>query len=92
MEGGPPLWYVILMPLVKFGAPYIAQNYLAAAFMVLTGWLLLFRTTLPVYLKLTLLFSYFFLYQYAAFARNYCLLPLFTVAVVALYPSRFTKP
>lgn len=92
MEGGPPLWYILILPLVKIGAPYIAQNYLAAAIMVVTAWLLLFRTTLPVYLKVGLLFSYFFLYQYAEFARNYCLLPFFTVAIIVLYPSRFSRP
>lgn len=92
MEGGPPLWYILILPLVKTGMPYIVQNYLAAAIMVATAWILLFRTTLPIYLKIALLFSYFFLYQYAEFARNYCLLPFFTVAIVALYPSRFSKP
>ncbi len=92
IEGGPPLWYIIIMPLVKMGAPYAAQNFLAAAFMILMAWLLLFRTGLPVYLKIALLFSYFFFYQYAEFARNYCLVPLFTVAIIALYPSRFSKP
>jgi hypothetical protein len=92
MEGAPPLWYVLILPLAKTGAPYIAQSYLATAIMVATAWLLLFRTSLPVYLKVALLFSYFFIYQYAEFARNYCLLPFFTVAIIALYPLRFSKP
>ncbi|MFT4060953.1 MAG: hypothetical protein QM642_01200 [Edaphocola sp.] len=92
IEGHPPLWYAIILPFAKLGLPAISQNYLTGFIMILSVWMLLFKTELPLYLKILLPFSYFFLYQYAVFARNQCLVPLFMVAIVAEYPKRFRHP
>ncbi|MBS1772182.1 MAG: hypothetical protein JST82_04935 [Bacteroidetes bacterium] len=91
-EGHPPLWYLIIMPFVKMGLPYAFQNYLAAAFAIGGVFILLFRTSVPFVVKLLVPFSYFFLYEYAVFARDYCLIVFFVSAIIALYPQRFEKP
>lgn len=91
-EGHPPLWYLLIMPLAKLGLPYISQSILTATIMIASVYLLLFRTNLPIVLKVLLPFSYFFLYEYALFARSYCLIAFFVVAIIALYPKRFERP
>ena len=91
-EGHPPLWYMLIMPLAKTGMPYLFQNLLSAAIMIAAVYLLLFKTKLPVLVKCLLPFSYFFLFEYSLFARSYCLIPFFTIALLHLYPMRFKKP
>ncbi len=91
-EGHPPLWYFLLFPLVKSGLPYVWQNYLCAAIMIAAVYVLLFKTKFPPFLKLVIPFSYFFLYEYAIFARNYSLVFFCSIAIVSLYPHRFSKP
>lgn len=91
-EGHPPLWYLLIIPLVKTGMPYETQNWLSAAIMTGAVYLLLFRTNLPVIVKILLPFSFFFLYEYAFFARSYSLIAFFSSAIISLYPVRFEKP
>ena len=91
-EGHPPLWYLLIMPFVKAGAPYVFQNFLGAAIMLGAVYIMLFRTNLPLLIKILLPFSFFFLYEYTFFARSYCLIAFFTICVISLYPRRFEKP
>ncbi len=91
-EGHPPLWYLLIMPLSKAGLAYGSQNLLTAIVMCSSVYLLLFKTKLPLLLKLLLPFSYFFLYEYLFFARSYCLIAFFTMAIMVLYPKRLEQP
>lgn len=91
-EGHPPLWYLLIMPLAKSGLPYISQNVLTLVIMASAVYILLFKTRLPLLVKILLPFSYFFIYEYAFFARSYCLIPFFVAAIISLYPRRFEKP
>jgi hypothetical protein len=91
-EGHPPLWYLFLLPLAKLGLPYYSQNVLAGLILIFTAWLLLFKSKLPFWLSACILFSHFFVYEFAVFARNYCIVALFTSMVLVLYPYRFTRP
>lgn len=91
-EGHPPLWYLLIYPFAHAGAPYVVQAYITAAIMIGTVYLLLFRTKLPIYLKLALVFSYFFVFEYAVIARSYCLVAFFITAIIAFYGQRFTRP
>lgn len=91
-EGHPPTWYLVLFPFAKLGAPYVIQNILSAAFMIAGIYLLLFRSKLPILLKLILPFTYLFLFEYALVGRSYCVLVFLMSAILALYPQRFQKP
>lgn len=71
---------------------YASQNYLAALAMSLAIYLLLFKTRLPLLLKLLLPFGYFFLYEYGLFARSYSLVVLCMAIVISLYPMRLRYP
>jgi hypothetical protein len=90
-EGHPPLWYFIIMPLVKTGLPYISQNVLTAIIMIAAMYILQFKTQMSLLLKFAIPFSFYFFYEYALFARSYCLLTLLVAAIIALYPRRFEK-
>lgn len=91
-EGHPPLWYLLITPLAKLGMPYASQNYLAAGIMLSAIYLFLFKTKLPLLVKCLLPFGCFMMYDYAVFARSYCLLAFFTAALLVVYPNRFEKP
>ncbi|MBX2904298.1 MAG: hypothetical protein KF872_12190 [Chitinophagales bacterium] len=91
-EGHPPLWYFILMPFAKLGMPYsyigILHNVIAIAF----AWVLLFKNKLNPLVAITLLFSYYFAYEYAVIARNYAMVALLLAILGACYEKRFEQP
>lgn len=91
-EGHPPLWYLILYPISHAGLPYESIKWLTAIICIATVYIILFRTRIPVLLKLIVPFSYLFLFEYAHFGRSYCLIVFFVATVISLYPQRFEKP
>jgi hypothetical protein len=91
-EGHPPLWYLILFPLAKSGAPYESIKWLTAFIAIAAIYILLFRTRLHLFVKLLIPFSYMFLVEYALFGRSYSLIAFFIAAIISLYPMRFEKP
>lgn len=91
-EGHPPLWYLTIFPFVKMGLPYMVQNWISAALVIVGMYLLLFRSNAPWILKVLIPFNYFFFYEYSVFARSYCTIVFLTSAIIALYPKRFDKP
>lgn len=91
-EGHPPLWYLIIMPFVKAGLPYVTQNYIAAALAIGGIYLLMFRSSASLPLKLAIPFNYYFLYEFSVFARSYSLILFLVCAIISLYPKRFERP
>ncbi|MGN6566544.1 MAG: hypothetical protein ACTHJ0_01260, partial [Flavipsychrobacter sp.] len=91
-EGHPPLWYLLLIPLTKSGMPYMSMNILNGLIMMAAMYLLLFRTKMPLIIKLAIPFSYFYFYEYSIIARDYGLVVFFCMAIVSLYPKRLDKP
>ena len=91
-EGHPPLWYLLLMPFAKLGFPYSTINVIHNLIVIAFAWLLLFRNNINLVLKIALLFSYFFIYEYAVIARNYSIVALILAGIGAMYEKRFQKP
>lgn len=91
-EGHPPLWYLLLYPVTHLGLPYESIKWLTAIIAIAAVYLLLFRTNIPILLKLFLPFSYVFFFEYALFGRSYCLILFFIAAIISLYPKRYEKP
>lgn len=75
-EGSPGLWHFLLWLMNRLHIPYAGMCWLSAGLGVAATALLLFRSPLPRYLKLSLPFTFFLLYQYAVVGRNYALAPL----------------
>jgi len=92
IEGHPPLYYILLFPFAKAGAPNWIVNVISVVSMALSMWIILFRVRMPFYLKLCIVFSYFFLYEYAVIGRGYCLAMLLLSLIWAVYPKRLERP
>ncbi len=91
-EGHPPLFYLVLMPFAKLGLPYTKIYIVSDLLAMGLAWLVLFKSRFPLYLKIPMLFSYFFLFEYAVIARNYGIVMLMLMAVAAIYDKRHELP
>ena len=75
-EASPGLWHFFLWILVHLHVSYASMHWICGAIAVLSTAILLFKAPFPRYLKLTLPFTFFLIYQFAVVARNYVLAPL----------------
>lgn len=92
-EGHPPLWHLILMPFAKAGAPYeLSLTLISLAFTGVAVYLILRFSPFPLWVRVTLPFTYFFFYQYSVIARVYCVMMLEFVLLAMAYKYRNTKP
>jgi hypothetical protein len=81
-EGSPGLWHLLLWILNRAHVSYVGMHWICGAIAVAGVSVLLLRSPFPRYLKLSLPFTYFLLFQYAVVARSYVLVPclLFMIA------------
>jgi hypothetical protein len=81
-EGSPGLWHFLLWILNRAHVSYSGMHWICGAIAVGAVSVLVLRSPFPRYLKLSLPFTYFLLFQYAVIARNYVLVPwlLFMIA------------
>jgi hypothetical protein len=75
-EGSPGLWHLLLWIMIRCHVSYAGLHWICGAISVLSTAILLFKAPLPRYLRLTLPFTCFLLFQYPIVARNYTLAPL----------------
>jgi len=75
-EGSPGLWYFLLWVLNRAHVSYSGMHWICGAIAVAAVSILVLRSPFPRYLKLSLPFTYFLLFQYAVVARSYVLVPL----------------
>ncbi len=81
-EASPGLWHFILWILVHLHVGYAGMHWFCGVMALSATALLIFKAPFPRYLRLSLPFTFFLLYQYAVVARNYVLVPvlLFLIA------------
>lgn len=81
-EGSPGLWHFLLWILSRVHVSYAGMHWVCGAIAVAGISVFVLRSPFPRYLKLSLPFTYFLLFQYAVVARNYVLVPwlLFMIA------------
>ena len=91
-DGHPVLWHLILMPFAKLGFPIITLNIISLVVVSLSVYLFLFKTKLPLFLKIIAAFTIPFTYTYTAIARNYSLIILLLIAIGVMYDKRYEKP
>jgi len=90
--GTPVLWYLVLYPVVKLGAPYAAMRVVGGAVALAAVALLVFKAPFPRWIRLLLPFTYLLSYEYAVIARSYGLSVLLLFCVAALYRRRLERP
>jgi|GEM_PF-2323765 len=69
--GHPPLWYILLKFSVIGGLDWGAMQGINLLAVWGAGGLLLFRSSLPLSVAITVLFSFLFSFEYPVIARNY---------------------
>lgn len=87
-EGAPGLWHFLLWILSRARVSYGGLHWICGAVAVAATSLLIFRSPLPRYLRLTLPFTYFLLFHYAVVARNYVLVPLLLYAIALCWKKK----
>jgi len=83
VEGHFCLWFWILMPFAKAGLGAYWLQIISIAFMMVTAWLLVFRTDFSLIAKAAILLSFPMVYQFPVISRCYALIPpiLFGIAL-----------
>jgi hypothetical protein len=82
-EAAPGLWHFLLWILNCAHVGYTGMHWICGAIAVVSASLLVLNSPFPRYLKLTLPFTFFLLYQYAVVARSYALVPLLLFVIAS---------
>ncbi len=92
-EGHTPVWWLILAPFAKLGAPYelslLGVNLVFTVGLVL---LLLFRSPFPRVVRCAIPFTYYFIFQYSIYSRPYSMVGCCFLWVACQYRHRKEKP
>ncbi len=86
-EGSPGLWHFLLWILIRAHVSYTGLHWICGGIAVAATAVLLFKSPFPRYLKLTMPFTVFLLFQYAVVARSYVLVPIL-LYLIALFWKR----
>src|ERR1700722_17564643 len=86
-EGTPGLWQTLLHALIQLGLPYSAYDFVSASLELAAVYLLLRYAPLPLFIRISLPFTYYLCYQYAVIARSYAVIAPLLFAVAVLYPQ-----
>jgi len=91
-EGTPALWHLVLWAVQRLGLPYGGLWLVSSALACGGAAIVLYRAPFPMLMRVGLIFSYFFAYQYSVVARSYALDLLFLPLLAWLFEARFRKP
>lgn len=92
-ECHPPLWHLILMIPARLGVSYgVGLKSLGLLISSASAWIVLFRLSFPRPVRVALIFSYFFFYQYGVIVRPYGLMLLLFLLLSLSFPQRNRRP
>ncbi len=91
-EGHPCLWHLILKPLTILELPIYSMTWVSIIIMLITAWLILFKSPFNKIIRTILIFSSPFLYFYSIISRSYCLIALLVTLICIFYNKRRDKP
>jgi hypothetical protein len=90
-EGTPGLWYLLLWISIRCGLPFGGFYLISAACALIGAAIVLWRAPFPAPLRVLLLASYFFSYQFSVVARSYALDLALVPALASIFPQRTTR-
>lgn len=90
-EGAPVLWYLILKIVILTGFNYQYIWAIPMAFTILGVFLLLFKTDLPIIVKVLFPFTYYLLYQYNVVNRAYCTILPMLILISTIFDKKLDK-
>ena len=87
-EGHPFFYYLILYPFVKIGLGLKIVNVLSLIFMSISAYLIIYKSKLKDIYKISIVFSYLFLYEYSIIGRSYSLITLLVTIIALLWENK----
>jgi hypothetical protein len=87
-EASPGLWHFFLWVLIRAHVGYSGLHWICGGIAVAATSLLVLKSPFPRYLKLTLPFTFFLLFQYAVVARSYVLVPVLLYLIALEWKKR----
>ena len=84
-EGHPFFYYLLLYPFVKMGFGLKIVNVLSLVFMIISAYLILFKSKIKDIYKISIIFSQIFLYEYSIIGRSYSLIVLLVILIALLW-------
>ena len=91
-EGTPALWHLLLWTVQRLGLPYSGLWLVSSALACGGAWVVLFKSPFPLVMRIGLIFSYFFAYQYSVVARSYALDLLLLPLLAWRFRARLDHP
>ncbi len=91
-EGHPPLWYMILYPVVKLNLPIISMALISWAFSFVSAALIMYKSPFGIIMKTIIVFSGGFIYHLSIVSRSYSLIILILCLIAIIYPDRKKHP
>lgn len=91
-EGTPGLWHLLLWVSIRGGLPFGGFYLISVACALIGAATVLWRAPFPAPLRVLLLASYFFSYQYSVVARSYALDLALVPALACFFPQRTSRP
>jgi hypothetical protein len=91
-EGTPALWHLTLWAVQRLGLPYGGLWLVSSTLACGGAAIVLYKAPFPMLLRIGLIFSYFFAYQYSVVARSYALDLLFIPLLAWLFRFRLERP
>lgn len=90
-EGTPYLWHIILLPFAKLGFSIVTEKAITLIFSIASMYLVIYKSSFNYVHKILIILGYYFLYEYTAISRSYCLSLFFILLLAQLYKYRFEK-
>ena len=91
-EGTPPLWHLLLWAPAHLGYPYRGLWLISATLACGGAYIVLYRSVFPALMRVGIVFSYYFAYQYAIIARSYAIDLVLFPAIALLHRQRLDRP
>jgi hypothetical protein len=91
-EGTPGLWHTVLWLVIRAGLPYRWFFVVPAAFAIAGAAVIVWRAPFPPVLRVLLLASYFYGYQFSVVGRSYCLDLLLVPLAATFFADRVDRP
>lgn len=88
-EGHPPVWYVIIWTISRFTHNVVFVQAVHWFIAVISVFLILFFSPIPLVSRSLLPFGYYFLFEYTVLSRNYAIAVLLTICICIILQKNF---
>jgi hypothetical protein len=91
-EGTPALWHGLLWLVQRLGLTYAGLWLVSSTLAFAGAWVVLYKSPFSIWMRIGLIFSYFFSYQYAVVARSYAIDLLLLPLIAWRFADRGERP